>query len=104
MSQLLDVGGALALLDFDQACRAAPALDLAAYAANVVSGRPDDPEDAQAALAAILDGYGRRPDDLTWHLSAAVLRRAPSPFRRGKRDWPDRMAAIVATAEAVLAG
>jgi hypothetical protein len=102
VSQLLDVDGALAVLDFDEACLAAPALDVASYAANLVSGRPGDLAGADAALAALLDGYGERPTDLSWHLSASLLRRAPSPFRLHKRRWPQRVAAIVAAADEVL--
>jgi hypothetical protein len=102
VSQLLDVGGALAAVDFDEACRAAPALDVASYAANLVGGRPGDLRRAAAALAALLDGYGARPADLAWYLSASLLRRAPSPFRLQKRRWPERMAAILGAAEEVL--
>lgn len=102
ISQLLDVGGALAVLDFDEACLAPPALDLASYAANLVSGRAGDLGRADAALDALCGGYGARPADLDWHYAAALLRRAPSPFRLCKRRWPRRMAAIVAAAEEVL--
>jgi hypothetical protein len=102
ISQFLDVDGALAVLDFDEACLASPALDVAAYAANLVSGRAGDLGRADAALAALLEGYGERPVDLDWHYAAALMRRAPSPFRLCKRRWPQRMAAIVAAAEEVL--
>jgi Ser/Thr protein kinase RdoA (MazF antagonist) len=102
VSQLLEADGQLVLLDFDQACRAAPALDVAGYAANVISGRPGDPEHASAALDALLDGYGCEPDGVQWHLAATTLRRASSPFRLHKKDWPDRMAAILDAAEAMV--
>jgi hypothetical protein len=102
ISQFLDVGGALAVLDFDEACLAPPALDVAAYAANLVGGRTGDLGRADAALAALLEGYGERPADLDWHYAAALMRRAPSPFRLCKRRWPQRMASIVAAAEEVL--
>jgi Ser/Thr protein kinase RdoA (MazF antagonist) len=103
VSQLLDVEGALAVLDFDEACRAPRALDIASYAANLVSGRPGDLDRAEEALAALLDGYGVRPDGVRWYLAAMLLRRAPSPFRLHKRRWPWRIESIVADAEAVLA-
>jgi hypothetical protein len=103
ISQLLDVDGAYALLDFDEACLAAPALDVAAYAANLVSGRPGDLERADAALDALLEGYGPRPPALDWHYAAALLRRAPSPFRLHKKRWTERLESIVAAAEEVLA-
>jgi phosphotransferase family enzyme len=102
VSQLLDVGDHLVVVDFDEVCRAAPALDVAAYAANLVSGRPGDLEHAFEALEATISGYGHRPEHLRWHLAATLLRRAPSPFRLQKKDWPDRIAAIVSAAEAVL--
>jgi hypothetical protein len=102
VSQLLDVDGALAVLDFDEACLAPRALDLASYAANLVSGRPGDLDRAEEALAALLDGYGTRPDGVRWFLAAMLLRRAPSPFRLHKRRWPRRIESIVANAEAVL--
>ncbi|MEA2269156.1 MAG: hypothetical protein QOC64_1766 [Solirubrobacteraceae bacterium] len=103
LSQFLDVDGALAVLDFDEACLAPPALDVAAYAANLVSGRPGDLDAAEPALEALLDGYGDRPEGLRWYLAASIARRAPTPFRRHKRRWPERMASILDAAEAVLA-
>jgi Ser/Thr protein kinase RdoA (MazF antagonist) len=103
ISQLLEVDGQLVVLDFDQACLAAPALDVAGYAANLVSGRPGDPEHAADALDALLDGYGSRPDGVEWHLAVTTLRRASSPFRLHKKDWPQRMAAILDAAEAMVA-
>ncbi len=102
ISQLLDVEGAMAVLDFDEACLAPRALDVTSYAANLVSGRPGDLARADAALASLLDGYGAPPHALHWYLAAALLRRAPSPFRLHKRNWPYRTEAIVAAAEAVL--
>ncbi|MEY2533021.1 MAG: hypothetical protein QOF29_931, partial [bacterium] len=103
LSQFLDVDGALAVLDFDEACLAPPALDVAAYAANLVSGRPGDLDAAEPALEALLDGYGARPEGVRWYLAASIARRAPTPFRRHKRRWPERMASILDAAEAVLA-
>jgi hypothetical protein len=102
ISQFLDLDGALAILDFDEACLAPAAFDVASYAANVVSGRPGDLERADAALDALLGGYGERPADLDWYLAAMLLRRAPSPFRLNKRRWPERLEAMVAAAEEVL--
>ena len=102
VSQLLDAGGVLTLVDFDEACQAAPGLDVAAYAANVVSGRPGDLEHAERVLAAFLHGYGEEPADLSWHLATELVRRAASPFRRFKRDWSDRTEALVTAAEEVL--
>ena len=102
ISQLLDVEGAIAVLDFDEACLAPRALDVTLYAANLVSGRPGDLARADAALTSLLAGYGAPPHALHWYLAAALLRRAPSPFRLHKRNWLHRTEAIVAAAEAVL--
>jgi aminoglycoside phosphotransferase len=102
ISQLLDVDGALAVLDFDEACLAPRALDVTSYAANLVSGRAGDLARADAALTSLLDGYGAPPPALHWYLAAALLRRSPSPFRLHKRRWLARTEAIVASAEAVL--
>ncbi|MEA2246420.1 MAG: hypothetical protein QOH46_949 [Solirubrobacteraceae bacterium] len=102
ISQFLDVEGALAVLDFDEACMAAPALDVAAYAANLVSGRAGDLEAAYEALDALLQGYGERPHGLDWYLAASIARRAVSPFRLHKRRWPQRVASILDAAEAVI--
>jgi hypothetical protein len=38
----------------------------------------------------VLDGYREvrpLPRDLDWYLAAALLERAPEPFRRGHREW-----------------
>ncbi len=102
MSQLLDTGAELVAVDFDEACLAAPACDIAAFAGNIISGRAGDLDDARLVLDALLEGYGTRPAELPWHLSATLLRRAASPFRRHKKRWPERTEAIIAAAEAVL--
>jgi hypothetical protein len=102
ISQFLDFEGALAVLDFDEACMAAPALDVAAYAANLVSGRTGDLEAARDALGALLQGYGAAPHGLDWYLAASIARRAVTPFRLHKRRWPQRVASILDAAEAVV--
>ncbi len=95
--------GSVALLDFDDTCDAPAALDVAGYAANIVSGRPGDLDRARIALEALVAAYGSRPDGLDWYLATAILRRAPSPFRLQKHNWPDRLESIIAAAEAVVA-
>jgi Phosphotransferase enzyme family len=102
ISQFLDLDGALAILDFDEACLAPAALDVASYAANLVGGRHGDLRRAHEALDALVAGYGERPDDLEWYLAALLLRRAPNAFRLHKRRWPQRLEAMVAAAEEVL--
>jgi Ser/Thr protein kinase RdoA (MazF antagonist) len=102
VSQFLDVDGALIVLDFDEACLAPAALDVASYAANLVGGRPGDLAGARAALEGLLDGYGARPEHVEWYLAALLLRRARNPFRLHKRRWPARIAQMLADAEEVL--
>jgi Ser/Thr protein kinase RdoA (MazF antagonist) len=102
VDQLL-VGDEVAVVDFDQMCLAAPALDLATYAADVVRGRGGDLEAVEATLAALLDGYGARPDDLGWHLGAAILGRVAHPFHRQVPGWPNRVDLMLRAAEAARA-
>lgn len=102
VGQLLDHDGELGMLDFDAACAAPAALDLASYAANLVSGRPGDLDDTLHALDELCAGYGGRPDGLRWHLAAVLLRRSDRSFRRLKRTWPERTTALVDAAERVL--
>jgi hypothetical protein len=89
-----------AVVDFDGLCLAAPALDVATYAADVVRGRPSDLDELEAVLAGVLDGYGERPAGLEWHLATAVLGRAAHPFQRQVPEWPERVSAMVGVAEA----
>jgi hypothetical protein len=92
----------MAVIDLDELCLADPALDLATYAADVVRGRTGDLAGVEAVLEPLLDGYGGRPADLDWHLAAAILGRAAHPFHRQVPAWPERVEAMVATAEASL--
>lgn len=98
--QLLDLGEQVALIDFDAACMAPPALDLATYASYLVRGHRDGPGEALSALGELCDGYGARPDHLEWYLATAILRRAPAPFRRFEDHWPERVDSMVVAAEA----
>ncbi len=98
VDQLL-VGERVAVVDFDQMCLAAPALDLATYAADVVRGRDGDLAAVAEVLDPLLDGYGGRPAALEWHLSAAILARTAHPFQRQLPDWPGRVEAMLAAAE-----
>lgn len=102
--QLLVGPDGLAVVDLDDVCLAAPALDLANYAAHLVQGDHDGLDRAREALAALVDGYEERPEDLSWYLSCALVSRTPAPFRRLDDDWPDRIGAIVAAAEEAIAG
>jgi Phosphotransferase enzyme family len=97
-------GGRLAVVDFDAGCMAPAALDLATYASYFMRDAARDLETAEQAMTILLDGYGCPPPALAWYLSAAILRRAPRPFRRLEDRWPERVEAMVAAAESVLSG
>jgi hypothetical protein len=88
------------VLDFDDACLAPPALDLATYLADVVLREGE----IEAVRRPLLAGYGGEPSVLAWHLAAVVLTRAPHPFQRLVPAWPERVQQIVRAAEEVLAG
>ena len=101
--QLLVGSGDIAVVDFDEMCLAAPALDLATYAADVVRGRERDLAAVGAVLDGLLDGYGAPPEALGWHLSVAILGRAAHPFHRQVPGWAERVEAMVQAAEAARA-
>lgn len=86
------------VLDFDDACLAPVALDLAAYLADVVV-RGGEVENCRRSLLA---GYGSEPAGLDWYLAAVAVARAPQPFQRQARDWPAGVERIVRAAEEVL--
>jgi thiamine kinase-like enzyme len=100
--QLLVAPAGITVVDFDELCRAAPALDLATYAADVVRGREDDDAVLETVLAGLLAGYGAPPAALGWHLATALLGRCAHPFQRQVPDWPERTARMLAAAEARL--
>jgi ATP-binding cassette subfamily B protein len=101
-NQLLEIDGALAVIDFDEMCAASAALDLASYAAHHVNGGEGDMTAASAALAGLVAGYGVRPHALAWYLSTSILRRAPFPFRFMEPNWPLRIERMVTDAEEAL--
>jgi hypothetical protein len=97
---LVDPRGTLTVTDVDNACQAPAALDLASFAANVMSGRVGDAEHSDAVLGELL---ARRaaPPALEWFYAAAVLRRCDRPFRRQKKHWPEKSSAILDHVERV---
>lgn len=108
VDQLIEGGsgsgtGTLAVVDTDTLCAAPAAFDLAAFAANQVSGRKGDLARAGEVLAALVTGYGSRPGDLDWWLAVCLLRRLDRGVRRLKHDWPQRTHRLLDDAEAVLA-
>jgi ATP-binding cassette, subfamily B, bacterial len=103
VGQLVRRPGDLAVADLERACVAAPALDLATYAADAAARDGAGADTARAVLDGLLEGYRARPAGLRWHLSAALLRKAERPFRNFEPDWPERVGEIVESADAALA-
>jgi hypothetical protein len=99
---LLQRDSGLVVVDFDNACAAPSALDLASYAASCITGSPGDLARAEATLDALVTGYGKRPRGLAWYLATAVVRRAPGPFQRYEPDWFARMETMIVDAESAL--
>jgi hypothetical protein len=100
---LLLPDGRVAVIDPDRMCAAPPGLDLAAYSAQSLGLDPHGLLPALSTLERMLEGYGERPVDLSWHLSVALLRRTYLPFRKFEADWPLRVEGMVRAAEAALA-
>jgi hypothetical protein len=101
-NQILELDGELGLVDFDRMCAAPPALDLANYAAKMMGASPDLATGLEA-LETLLAGYGRRPEEMSWYLATAILRRSPHPFRYFDEHWPERVEGFGRAAEAALA-
>ncbi len=91
---LVDPRGTLTVTDVDNACQAPAALDLACFAANVMSGRAGDAEHSEAVLEELLVGRVA-PPAVEWYYAAALLRRCDRPFRRQKKHWPEKSSAIL---------
>ncbi|MDX6359282.1 MAG: ATP-binding cassette, subfamily er 10 [Nocardioidaceae bacterium] len=100
--QLLAGPDGLALIDLDRLCIAAPAYDLASFAAHVAYGHADEMELVTATLDSLLAGYGSRPAGLAWFLATCLLRRAPVAFRYQDEQWPDAVASMVRSAREAL--
>jgi hypothetical protein len=49
-------------------------------------------------------GQTIEPHRLNWHLSAALARLAPAPFRRFDVEWPQRMRTLIGLAELAASG
>jgi thiamine kinase-like enzyme len=100
--QLLELGNGHAIIDFDLLCAAAPALDIANYAGHLVAQESYDIAAGAAVLDDLVEGYGRRPADLSWYLSAALLWFTRGPFKRFEDGWPVRMERTLGAAEDAL--
>lgn len=94
-----------ALCDFDRACVAPAALDLATFHAHCVLHEGDA---GHATAGAFLAAYARHRElppaaELAWWTASALLRAATLPFRMLRPDWPQATAQLVALAQARLA-
>ncbi len=49
----------------------------------------------------VFEGYGERPEELSWYLATAILRRSPYPSRRQEERLPERIEAMLTAAEGV---
>jgi thiamine kinase-like enzyme len=94
--------GKLAVLDFDTLCLAPPAFDVASYAANLMSGRPEDFADMLATRDRLVQAYPESSHGLDWYLAAMMVRRLDRPVRRLKRSWNERTEVILVSAERLL--
>jgi hypothetical protein len=99
--QLIDAAPGLVVTDFDSICAAPAALDHATYLAFLVRGDPSDLDRAADVMETLVEGYGERPEELSWYLATMVLRRAARPFRYQDEHWPERVEQMVAAAERV---
>lgn len=100
----------IGFVDFDEATWGSPAWDLGDFMGHLhyrhlmdVSGGGDLQAFQEDLLAGYRDGGGQVDErEVSLQVALALLRLAPRPFRERKRDWPDRIAAILDHAEALL--
>ena len=101
--QVLVSDGAVAFLDFDEACSGDPALDLGNFVAHLersaLRGQLP-PRRIEPAREALLEGYlvanqGRLPPGVDLQTGARLFRLAADPFRHREPDWPQRIADIL---------
>lgn len=100
--QLLAGPTGLVVLDVDRLCLAAPAYDLASYAAHVAFGRPGDAQVMAGTLETMVEAYGTRPPCLAWYLATFLLRRAAVPFRFQDEHWPQAVTELLRLAREAL--
>ena len=95
--QVLLTDDAASLCDFDRACLAPAAYDLATMRAHCVVA---DPVHGELLAQQFLDVYGKHRelphrDELAWWSACALLRCATTPFRSLRHDWPAATAALL---------
>lgn len=101
-------GEQAALVDFDRACRAPRAHDLATLRASLqlsLGGERGEVlwSHVAGAYDAVLPARHRpSADELRWWTAAALLRRSVAPFRCLMSDWPFAIAAALDAAQRLL--
>ena len=86
-----------AFLDWDRAGIGTAAVDLASVRAAGLD---------EESWERVLDGYGEvrpLPRDLDWYVAAALLERAPEPFRAGHREWLGETCRLLSDVQKLLA-
>ncbi len=94
------------LVDFDRACRAPAAHDLATLIAQCADR---DRVFGMASGRAFVSAYGRRaplpaPTTLAWWTACALVRNATRPFRRLHPEWRTLAASLLQLAERTVLG
>ena len=97
--QLIAGDAGLTPVDVDELCAAPRADDLGRYAAHAVRGSEGDIAAVHETLAALVEGYGMRPEGVDWYVAASILSRAAAAFRHQEPDWPERVAGFVNVAD-----
>lgn len=108
--QILVSGEGLGLVDFDRTVRGDPLRDLATFVAHLEAGCVEERIPSAVSAAAeegLVEGYraaGGRvdPDRFAWQCAAALIRRAPHPFRHRTPHWAAATEALVARATSRL--
>lgn len=104
--QVLVSGEQVAFCDFDRACLAPPAHDLASMIAHCVEL---DADQTPALSTALLFAYGRHRQapldlELRWWTSCILLRNATRSFRRLSPNWPRATQHLLLQAARTLSG
>lgn len=94
------------LIDLDEMRRGHPLLDVGMFLAHLAASTSDDAGQVEAGEV-FREAYAReRPrgsNAVPIFEAAALLRKAPGPFRRLEPDWPQRIERLVVLAERCLA-
>lgn len=105
-----DVSAGVGIIDLDWSCRGDPADDLGNLIGQVQRQVLDGahPDTWRASfIGALLEGYRCAtarpiPDRVGLYTALSLLRRARHPFRTREPDWPQRTAALLEHAEAIV--